>query len=377
MGLDHGRPRNRTTRERLAPAAAASRPIAAARSTGGRPAGGGGRPALERVRAAVAAEKAAKPSACWSICLGAFADASRRPVAAPRASRRARPQRGGRGAAQADRAPRSQQPRRDPGARAETVQQGRARARPRRHARNAVRIAPLDAQSHNLMGMIMTEAQRPQVGEHHYRRAGELLPEPSAHPDRQSRLEPEEPGADGGVAGALRRVGRARPEHLPDPFRLGADGGDRSQFRPRRRNCSTRRRSCRPATPTCCCNARSCTAAVKDYDKAVATLDEIERRRGGGARSAGVEREGSAARQDGATRRGVRRLQRSQADFARTHRPGLSRGGGGGAGAASDRVLRRRPAENPAARRRSRRRRPADLRRRLSPLRHDDDRADA
>ena len=47
------------------------------------------------------------------------------------------------------------------------------------HARNAVRIAPTDAQSHNLMGMIMTEAQRPQVGEHHYRRAHELLGAPS------------------------------------------------------------------------------------------------------------------------------------------------------------------------------------------------------
>ncbi|MBV9523505.1 MAG: sulfotransferase, partial [Alphaproteobacteria bacterium] len=42
------------------------------------------------------------------------------------------------------------------------------------HARNAVRIAPKDAQSHNLMGMIMTEAQRPQIGEHHYRRVQEL-----------------------------------------------------------------------------------------------------------------------------------------------------------------------------------------------------------
>src|SRR5215470_13490705 len=31
------------------------------------------------------------------------------------------------------------------------------------HARNAVRLAPLDPQSHNLMAMIMTEAQRPQV----------------------------------------------------------------------------------------------------------------------------------------------------------------------------------------------------------------------
>jgi tetratricopeptide (TPR) repeat protein len=37
------------------------------------------------------------------------------------------------------------------------------------HARNAVRIAPENPQSHNLMGMVMTEANRPQVGEYHYR----------------------------------------------------------------------------------------------------------------------------------------------------------------------------------------------------------------
>jgi tetratricopeptide (TPR) repeat protein len=42
------------------------------------------------------------------------------------------------------------------------------------HARNAVRIAPTDPQSHNLMGMILTEANRPQVGEYHYRRMLEL-----------------------------------------------------------------------------------------------------------------------------------------------------------------------------------------------------------
>ncbi len=47
------------------------------------------------------------------------------------------------------------------------------------HARNAVRLAPLNAQSHNLMGMIMTDAERPQVGEHHYRRALALLGVPS------------------------------------------------------------------------------------------------------------------------------------------------------------------------------------------------------
>ena len=43
-----------------------------------------------------------------------------------------------------------------------------------RHARNAVRIAPDHAQSHYLLGMALTEAYRPAVAEHHYRRALEL-----------------------------------------------------------------------------------------------------------------------------------------------------------------------------------------------------------
>ena len=42
------------------------------------------------------------------------------------------------------------------------------------HARNAVRIAPENPQSHNLMGMILTEAQRPAVAEYHYRRVLDL-----------------------------------------------------------------------------------------------------------------------------------------------------------------------------------------------------------
>lgn len=40
-----------------------------------------------------------------------------------------------------------------------------------RHARNAVRIAPENAQSHYLMGMVLTEANRPALGEFHYNRA--------------------------------------------------------------------------------------------------------------------------------------------------------------------------------------------------------------
>src|ERR1700722_2190693 len=42
------------------------------------------------------------------------------------------------------------------------------------HARSAVRIAPGNPQAHNLMGMIFTEANRPQIGEYHYRRVLEL-----------------------------------------------------------------------------------------------------------------------------------------------------------------------------------------------------------
>jgi tetratricopeptide (TPR) repeat protein len=42
------------------------------------------------------------------------------------------------------------------------------------HARNAMRLAPVHPRSHNLMGMILTEAQRPHIGEFHYRRVMEI-----------------------------------------------------------------------------------------------------------------------------------------------------------------------------------------------------------
>ena len=42
------------------------------------------------------------------------------------------------------------------------------------NARNAIRIAPESPQAHNLLGMILTETNRPQAGEYHYRRVLEL-----------------------------------------------------------------------------------------------------------------------------------------------------------------------------------------------------------
>jgi tetratricopeptide (TPR) repeat protein len=49
-----------------------------------------------------------------------------------------------------------------------------ALAEAERHARNAVRMAPESAQAHYLMGMVLTEAYRPAIGEYHYYRAIEL-----------------------------------------------------------------------------------------------------------------------------------------------------------------------------------------------------------
>jgi tetratricopeptide (TPR) repeat protein len=42
------------------------------------------------------------------------------------------------------------------------------------HARNAIRIAPENPQSHYLMGMALTESNRPKIGEYHYRKVLEL-----------------------------------------------------------------------------------------------------------------------------------------------------------------------------------------------------------
>ena len=62
------------------------------------------------------------------------------------------------------------------------------------HARNAIRIAPQNAQAHNLMGLVLTEANRPLIGEYHYRRVLELAEAGGADHARQPRLEPENPG---------------------------------------------------------------------------------------------------------------------------------------------------------------------------------------
>ena len=117
---------------------------------------------------------------------------------------------------------------------------------------------------------------------------------------------------------------------------------------------------------------------VKDYDKALAALDDIERRREGGGlgpiewseKGLLLDRMGRYAEAFAAFSEGKRTLR------ALTGQSYLAEEAAA--------LARRLKAffvaprlEDPAARRRAVRRRPADLHRRLSPLRHDDDRADA
>jgi tetratricopeptide (TPR) repeat protein len=148
------------------------------------------------------------------------------------------------------------------------------------HARNAVRIAPTDPQSHNLMGMIMTEAQRPHVGEHHYRRAQKLLGKPSAilianlawNLKNQGRiaesraLYEDSVRLDPAIFQTL--YGWARMEETDRNFARAGELLDAAE-------------RLSPGTPSVLLQRAILHGRVKDYDKALAALDDIERRREG------------------------------------------------------------------------------------------------
>ena len=149
------------------------------------------------------------------------------------------------------------------------------------HARNAVRIAPTDAQSHNLMGMIVTEAQRPQVGEHHYRHAMKLLETPSAI-------------LIANLAWNLKNQGRMTEARAlyEESFRLNPaifqtlygwarmEEADRNFARAGELLDAANRLS--PGNASVLLHRAVLHGRVKDYDKALAALDDIEGRREGG-----------------------------------------------------------------------------------------------
>jgi tetratricopeptide (TPR) repeat protein len=139
----------------------------------------------------------------------------------------------------------------------------------------------MDPQSHNLMGMIMTEAQRPQVGEHHYRRASELLGGPNAillanlawNLKNQGRmvesrqLYEESVALDATIFQTL--YGWARMEETDRNFARADELLDAAE-------------RLSPGNSNVLLQRAILHGRVKDYDKAVAALDEIERQRDGG-----------------------------------------------------------------------------------------------
>jgi tetratricopeptide (TPR) repeat protein len=149
------------------------------------------------------------------------------------------------------------------------------------HARNAVRIAPLDPQSHNLMGMIMTEAHRPHVGEHHYRRARELLSHPSAiltanlawNLKNQGRmaesreLYQQSVALDPNLFQTL--YGWAQMEETDRNFSRAAELLDAAEKQS-------------PGDPRVLLQRAVLHGRIKAYDEAIATLEDIEKRHAGG-----------------------------------------------------------------------------------------------
>ncbi len=109
------------------------------------------------------------------------------------------------------------------------------------HARNAVRIAPENPQSHNLMGMIMTEANRPQIGEYHYRRVIDLARnrDPIVLANLAWNLKNQ--GRMAEARTLYEEVERRRPQRAADLARLGPHGGGRPQLRAGRRVAGARR----------------------------------------------------------------------------------------------------------------------------------------
>ena len=243
------------------------------------------------------------------------------------------------------------------------------------HARNAVRIAPTDAQSHNLMGMIMTEAQRPQVGEHHYRQAMKLIARPSAillanlawNLKNQGRM---------AELGALRGIGRVDPAIFQTLYGWARmEETDRNFARAGELLDAAEELS--PGNPSVLLQRAILKGRIKDYDNALAALDDIET----AARGRGLGP--IEASEKGLLLDKMGRYADAFAAFTESKRTLRALTGQAYLAEEAAALVRRLKAFFVAPRLKILpragvrvRRRPADLHRRLSPFRHDDDRAE-
>ncbi|MGI8840970.1 MAG: tetratricopeptide repeat protein, partial [Caulobacteraceae bacterium] len=146
------------------------------------------------------------------------------------------------------------------------------------HARNAVRIAPQNAQAHHLMGMIMTEINRPQIGEYHYRRALELADQRGAvllanlawNLKNQGKmaearaLYEESMALDGAILQTV--LGWARLEEADRDFAAAADLLDKAQ-------------ALAPDNPSVMLSRAVLHVRKRAYEKALSELDAVAAQR--------------------------------------------------------------------------------------------------
>jgi tetratricopeptide (TPR) repeat protein len=149
------------------------------------------------------------------------------------------------------------------------------------HARNAVRLSPTDPQSHNLMGMIMTEANRPQIGEYHYRRVlalsgsrdAILLANLAWNLKNQGRMDESRTLYEESV--------RLKPDIYQTLYGWARmEETDRNFARAGELLDAAERAS--PGHPNTLLARAILHGRAKDYEKAVGILEEVERRRDGG-----------------------------------------------------------------------------------------------
>ncbi|HXZ15917.1 MAG TPA: sulfotransferase [Roseiarcus sp.] len=149
------------------------------------------------------------------------------------------------------------------------------------HARNAVRIAPTDAQSHNLMGMIMTEAHRPHVGEHHYRAAMRLMAKPSPILTANLAWNLRNQGRMGESRAFYEESVRLDPTIFQTHYGWARmEESDRNFARAAEELNKADKLS--PGNPSVLLQRAILYGRVGDYDNAMGALNEIERRREGG-----------------------------------------------------------------------------------------------
>src|SRR6516164_4644603 len=244
------------------------------------------------------------------------------------------------------------------------------------HARNAVRIAPENPQSHNLMGMIMTEANRPRVGEYHYRKVIELsgrrdpivLANLAWNLKNQGRIaEARSLYEEASVAGPevlQTLLGWARMEEADRNFERAAELLDRAE-------------KLAPGNPSILLSRAVVLGRMQSYEQALALLDTIAgQNRDGGLGANELLEKGRLLDKMGRFGGGLCRLCRRQAAVPRGQRPRLSRRARPSARRALARVFYGDAAAHYAARRAPRGSAAADFYPRVSALRHNIGRAD-